>query len=77
MAAAAAAVAWVPNKTSGRHAIVPQGGPAGYGEGNAHGKVWGKTHKDSKREREHISPRFSEETNLLSCHESLQILIHR
>ena len=38
----AAAVAWVPNKTSGRHAIVPQGGPAGYGEGNAHGKFWGK-----------------------------------
>ena len=40
---AAAAVAWVPNKTSGRHAIVPQGGPAGYGEGNAHGKFWGQT----------------------------------
>ena len=39
------------------------------------GSFGGKTHKDSKRER--ISPRFSEETNLLSCHESLQILIHR
>ena len=35
----AAAVAWVPNKTSGRHAIEPQGGPAGYGEGKAHGKI--------------------------------------